>query len=68
MNAPVAGRPSVRVPAELTVLRDKVANGTRVSQYEALRICELEKWLTQETSRVLDAFARTEGGPTVAVD
>lgn len=68
MTSPAEGRPSVRVPAELTVLRDKVGSGARVSQYEALRICELEKWLTEETRRVVEAYERTKGGSTVAVD
>ena len=33
-------------PADLTILRNKVAAGERITQAEALRICELERWLS----------------------
>ena len=39
-------RVTTRTPADLTILRDKVARGDRITQAEALRICELERWLS----------------------
>lgn len=35
-----------KTPADLTILRDKVAAGERITQAEALRMCELERWLS----------------------
>ena len=58
---PISTRPSVRVPAELTALRDKVARGDRVTAYEANRVCELEAWLNDETRRVVDEWLAKGG-------
>lgn len=46
-----------RTPAALSILRDKVARGERVTQEEALRIQELEWRLSRDIQRELD------GGP-----
>jgi hypothetical protein len=35
-----------KTPTDLTILRDKVARGERITQAEALRLCELERWLS----------------------
>jgi hypothetical protein len=36
---------TTRTPVDLTILRDKVARGERVTQAECLRMQELERWL-----------------------
>lgn len=41
-------------PAALTILRDKVASGERITQDEALRIQELEWRLSRDIQRELD--------------
>lgn len=44
----------VTAPAALTVLRDKIARGERITQDEALAACELERWLTYRCNQVAD--------------
>ncbi len=58
MSPLVGPRPTVRTPAELVALRTKLASGSRLSQYEALRIVELEKWLTAKTNEAYDEWLR----------
>lgn len=53
-------RPSVRTPAELVALRSKLGDGRRISQYEALRMCELEVWLTRKTNEAYDEWLATK--------
>ena len=43
-----------RTPAALTILRDKIARGDRVTQEEALRIQDLEWRLSRDIQRELD--------------
>jgi hypothetical protein len=47
----------VKTPIELTVLRNKIASGARVTVWEAQRACELEKWLTRTANDVANARA-----------
>lgn len=49
-------RVQTRTPAALTILRDKVARGERVTQEEALRIQDLEWRLSRDIQRELDGL------------
>ena len=53
---PPAARPVVETPAELVALRVKLGDGRRLSQYEALRMCELERWLTARCHEAYDEW------------
>lgn len=50
-------------PADLTILRDKVARGERVTQAEALRMCELERWLSFRIGQELGDISPTNHDP-----
>lgn len=45
-----------RTPADLTILRNKVAAGERITQAEALRMIELERWLSWRIGQELDGL------------
>ena len=44
---------TTRTPADLTILRDKVASGQRITAAECQRIQELERWLSWRISQEL---------------
>ena len=48
-----------RTPAALTILRDKVARGERITQAEALRMEELERYLG---AKINEEIAEAEAG------
>jgi hypothetical protein len=49
-------RPVVRTPAELVALRTKLSEGGRLSQYEANRMGELERWVTAQCHEEYDRW------------
>ena len=51
-----------KTPADLTILRDKVARGDRITQDEALRIQDLEWRLSRDIQRELDGLPPWAGG------
>lgn len=53
---------NTKTPADLTILRDKVARGDRITQAEALRIVELERWLSWRIGQELGDIDVTPPG------
>lgn len=56
-------RVQTRTPADLTILRDKVARGERITQAEALRMVELERWLSWRIGQELGDVDVTDHRP-----
>ncbi len=52
---------TTRTPAALTILRDKVAAGERITQAEALRMEELERYLG---AKIHEELAEADAGRT----
>ena len=58
---PPSARPVVSTPAELVALRTKLTEVRRLSQYEANRMGELERWVTAQCHDAYDQWiAETE--------
>lgn len=59
---PPAARPVVPTPPELVALRTKLSDVGRLSQYEANRMGELERWVTARCHEEYDRWiAESEG-------